>query len=68
MPRTSGNHTGGALPAFHPACAQVWGTERLLPSIPTHPISYGDAGPILGHLGAPCPRLLPGTFAPMCCL
>ena len=35
----------------NPGGCTVWGTERLLPSIPTHPISYGDAGPILSNLG-----------------
>ena len=29
----------------------TWGTERLLPVIPTHPISYEDARPFLLNLG-----------------
>lgn len=28
----------------------AWGTERLLPAIPTHPISYEDARPFLTNL------------------
>lgn len=44
----------------NPGGCTVWGTERLLPAIPTHPISYGDARPILSNLGG---VLVPPQYA-----
>jgi hypothetical protein len=42
---------------------RVWGTERLLPAIPTHPISWADARPFLRNLaGAEVPHAFP-SFA-----